>query len=82
MAAMWVGGAAIPVNAAIVYWLMFGGLGIPPLGLKGAGVGTTATNCLMFLGLAIIVFLIFEPRGLDRIWTRLKDYIRFWPFRY
>jgi MATE family multidrug resistance protein len=55
LAAMWVGGAAIPINAAIVYWLMFGGLGIPPMGLQGAGVGTTATNCLMFLGLAIIV---------------------------
>jgi branched-chain amino acid transport system permease protein len=33
-------------------------------------------------GIAIIVFLLVEPRGLDRIWTRLKDYIRFWPFRY
>jgi branched-chain amino acid transport system permease protein len=33
-------------------------------------------------GVAIIVFLLVEPRGLDRIWTRLKDYVRFWPFRY
>jgi branched-chain amino acid transport system permease protein len=33
-------------------------------------------------GLAIVVFLIVEPRGLDRIWTRMKDYVRFWPFRY
>ena len=33
-------------------------------------------------GLAIIVFLLVEPRGLDRIWSRMKDYIRFWPFRY
>ena len=33
-------------------------------------------------GLVIIVFLIFEPRGLDRMWQRMKDYIRFWPFRY
>jgi branched-chain amino acid transport system permease protein len=33
-------------------------------------------------GLAIVVFLIVEPRGLDRIWTRVKDYVRFWPFRY
>ncbi|GAA1158535.1 branched-chain amino acid ABC transporter permease [Ornithinicoccus hortensis] len=33
-------------------------------------------------GLIIICFLIFEPRGLDRIWHRMKDYIRFWPFRY
>lgn len=33
-------------------------------------------------GLVIIVFLLFEPRGLDRIWRRVKDYVRFWPFRY
>jgi branched-chain amino acid transport system permease protein len=33
-------------------------------------------------GLVIIVFLLFEPRGLDRIWQRAKDYVRFWPFRY
>lgn len=33
-------------------------------------------------GAIIIAFLIFEPRGLDRIWQRMKDYVRFWPFRY
>ncbi|MBK8468371.1 MAG: branched-chain amino acid ABC transporter permease [Actinomycetales bacterium] len=33
-------------------------------------------------GAAIITFLLIEPRGLDRIWTRVKDYVRFWPFRY
>jgi branched-chain amino acid transport system permease protein len=33
-------------------------------------------------GLVIILFLLAEPRGLDRIWQRMKDYIRFWPFRY
>lgn len=33
-------------------------------------------------GLVIILFLLVEPRGLDRIWQRMKDYTRFWPFRY
>ena len=33
-------------------------------------------------GLVIILFLIIEPRGLDRIWQRVKEYVRFWPFRY
>ncbi len=33
-------------------------------------------------GLVIVLFLLFEPRGLNRIWQRVKDYIRFWPFRY
>ena len=32
-------------------------------------------------GLTIIVFLIFEPRGLNRIWQRIKDWFGFWPFR-
>ena len=33
-------------------------------------------------GLVIILFLIFEPRGLARVWQRAKDYFRLWPFRY
>jgi branched-chain amino acid transport system permease protein len=33
-------------------------------------------------GLVIVLFLLFEPRGLDRIWRRAKDYVRHWPFRY
>ena len=33
-------------------------------------------------GLVIVLFLVFEPRGLARIWHRIKDYFRFWPFRY
>jgi branched-chain amino acid transport system permease protein len=33
-------------------------------------------------GLVIVLFLIFEPEGLARIWSRSKDYIRLWPFRY
>jgi branched-chain amino acid transport system permease protein len=36
----------------------------------------------MVFGLTIILFLIFEPRGLARIWQRTKDYFRLWPFRY
>ena len=36
----------------------------------------------MAFGLTIILFLIFEPRGLARIWQRAKDYLRLWPFRY
>ena len=71
MAAMWVGGAAIPFNAALVYWLMFGGLGIPPLGLAGAGIGTTVTNILMFLGLAAIV-------SVNRRFRRYFLFGRFW----
>lgn len=33
-------------------------------------------------GLVIVGFLIVEPRGLDRIWQRIKNYFRYWPFKY
>jgi branched-chain amino acid transport system permease protein len=33
-------------------------------------------------GLVIVVFLVLEPRGLARLWQRIKDYVRLWPFRY
>lgn len=37
---------------------------------------------LIVFGLVIVLFLRFEPRGLDRLWQRGKDYFRLWPFRY
>jgi len=37
---------------------------------------------LIVFGGVIVVFLLFEPRGLDRTWQRVKDYFRLWPFRY
>lgn len=33
-------------------------------------------------GLVIILFLVFEPEGLNKIWKNLKDYFRLWPFSY
>jgi branched-chain amino acid transport system permease protein len=76
--------------AGAVYGAIFIGL-LPPLltevveTLSSSMPGLTdqlpAIRNAVF-GVAIIVFLLVEPRGLDRIWTRLKDYVRFWPFRY
>jgi branched-chain amino acid transport system permease protein len=37
---------------------------------------------LLIFGATIVLFLVFEPRGLARIWQRTKDYFRLWPFRY
>ena len=37
---------------------------------------------LIIFGLSIALFLVFEPKGLARIWQRSKDYFRLWPFRY
>ncbi len=33
-------------------------------------------------GVVIILFLIFEPEGLAKIWRDIKDYFRLWPFSY
>lgn len=33
-------------------------------------------------GLTIILFLLFEPEGLAKIWRDIKDYFRLWPFSY
>jgi branched-chain amino acid transport system permease protein len=36
----------------------------------------------LVFGIFIIVFLIFEPRGLWGIWFRLRNYFKAWPFSY
>ncbi len=36
----------------------------------------------MGFGLAIILFLIFEPNGLAYRWWQIKNYIHLWPFSY
>jgi ABC-type branched-subunit amino acid transport system permease subunit len=38
-------------------------------------------NQLLY-GVLIIVFLIFEPRGLFGIWVRIRTYWKRWPFSY
>lgn len=37
---------------------------------------------IMIFGLVIVLFLILEPRGLERVWQRLKGVVGRWPFRY
>src|SRR6516162_438965 len=46
---LWITLAAIPVNALLVYLLMYGKLGLPRLELFGAGLATTLVNCATFL---------------------------------
>ncbi|GEM90461.1 branched-chain amino acid ABC transporter permease [Oceanithermus desulfurans] len=46
----------------------------------GVDVGS-AIRPLAF-GLAIVLFLIFEPRGLANWWRLLRSYFRNWPFKY
>ena len=39
-----------------------------------------ASLALISHGLIIIIFLIFEPRGLYHRWEMIKAYFRLWPF--
>jgi branched-chain amino acid transport system permease protein len=39
-----------------------------------------ASLALISRGLVIILFLIFEPRGLDHRWEMIKAYFKLWPF--
>lgn len=34
----------------------------------------------VIFGLLIVIFLVFEPRGLAEIWYRIKNYFHLWPF--
>lgn len=47
--------AAVPVHAALTGWLVFGGLGIPPLGALGAGLAYSLAAVLAWGLLVIIV---------------------------
>lgn len=69
--ALWVGIAAVLVNAVLVYGLVFGRFGLPALGLPGAGIGTTITNILMFVGMAVVVIV-------DRRFRRFHLFGRLW----
>ena len=44
------------------------------------GMGTGISHAA--LGLALVLFLIFEPRGLSHRWETIKSTYRLWPFSY
>lgn len=52
--------------------------------LLGRAVDATITSALeqVIFGVLIIVFLIFEPLGLARLWQVTKERLRLWPFKY
>ena len=33
-------------------------------------------------GLAIVLFILFEPRGLAEVWRIIRSSFRLWPFSY
>ncbi|CUA78833.1 branched-chain amino acid ABC transporter permease [Anoxybacillus suryakundensis] len=47
-------------------------------GLEGVLVGMKE----VVFGVVIILFLVYEPDGLNKIWLNIKNYFRLWPFSY
>jgi branched-chain amino acid transport system permease protein len=37
---------------------------------------------LVMFGVLIILFLVVEPEGLNRLWRNIRNYFRVWPFSY
>jgi MATE family multidrug resistance protein len=66
-----IGLAAVIYNGVINYGLIFGKLGLPKLGLLGAGLGSASANLFMFLGMAAVVLL-------HRRFRRYRLFGHFW----
>jgi branched-chain amino acid transport system permease protein len=41
-----------------------------------------ASTRLILFGCLIILFLVVEPEGLNRLWRNIRNYFRVWPFSY
>lgn len=63
--------AGIALNAVLAYALMFGALGLPALGLLGAGISTTVTNAAMCAAMLAAIMR-------DRRMRRYHVLGRFW----
>ena len=55
---------------------------IKALGFSVAGVDVASALRPLAFGLVIVLFLVFEPRGLYNWWRVMRSYFRTWPFRY
>ena len=53
---------------------------VGPILSKAVAAQAAASLALITRGLIIILFLIFEPRGLAHRWGMIKAYCRLWPF--
>ena len=49
---------------------------------SGAVLNIIPNLRLIIFGLLIIVFLVVEPEGLNRLWRNIRSYFRVWPFAY
>ncbi len=74
-----------PLFGALFFSLMPGAIqtALHSFGSIGQGLALSLGQIeRIIFGLFIILFLIFEPRGLWGIWFRLRNYFKAWPFSY
>jgi MATE family multidrug resistance protein len=62
---------AVVLNAVLAWCLMFGRLGLPAMGVAGAGLATSLASLFMFVGLACVV-------ALEKKFRRYRMFGRFW----
>lgn len=72
-AALVVSCAGVMLNVPLNLWLIHGGLGVPPLGVVGAGIASSLCNLAMLLGLVGLI-------ARDRHLRRFRILGRFWRF--
>jgi branched-chain amino acid transport system permease protein len=51
-------------------------------GVYPQAFGLIASTRDVVFGLAVILFLMYEPQGLARIWVRFRSYWQLWPYSY
>jgi branched-chain amino acid transport system permease protein len=51
-------------------------------GVYPSAFGLIASTRDIVFGLAVIFFLMYEPQGLARIWLRVRNYWKLWPYAY
>jgi branched-chain amino acid transport system permease protein len=50
---------------------------------SGVPIANMVSNLrLIIFGVLIILFLVVEPEGLNRLWRNIRNYFRVWPFSY
>ncbi|GLV25583.1 MATE family efflux transporter [Sphingobium sp. Cam5-1] len=67
---------AIPFNLLAGWVLIFGKLGMPALGLLGAGLASTLSSCFLFLSLLAVILIdrrFRRYRVMGRFWTGDRD---------
>jgi MATE family multidrug resistance protein len=70
---LWLSLLGIPLNALVSWALIFGHFGLPALGLRGGGLGSTLTWAAMCAALVLVVVR-------DRQFRRFHVFGRFWRF--